>query len=76
MGEDVSGFSRERSIHATHATVPVSQLIRKPASLSWEVAGALYAVGYTAYAAVTRHTRRFALLILAQGKLLRFWELR
>jgi NADPH:quinone reductase-like Zn-dependent oxidoreductase len=32
--------------------VPVTQLIRKPPQLSWEVAGSLYVVGCTAYAAV------------------------
>ncbi len=32
--------------------IPVTQLIRKPAGLSWEVAGSLYVVGCTAYAAV------------------------
>jgi NADPH2:quinone reductase len=51
-GDEVLGFSFERSSHATHAKVPVDQLIRKPAELSWEVAGSLYVVGATAYAAV------------------------
>ena len=32
--------------------VPVDQLIHKPRQLSWEVAGSLYVVGATAYAAV------------------------
>ena len=32
--------------------VPVTQLIRKPPELNWEVAGSLYVVGCTAYAAV------------------------
>jgi NADPH:quinone reductase len=48
----VLGFSFRRSSHATHVAVPVSQLIHKPAELSWEVAGSLYVVGCTAYAAV------------------------
>ena len=46
------GFSWRRSSHATHVAVPVSQLIHKPPELSWEVAGSLYVVGCTAYAAV------------------------
>ena len=46
------GFSLRRSSHATHTAVPVDQLIRKPPQLSWEVAGSLYVVGATAYAAV------------------------
>ncbi len=50
-GDEVLGFSWTRSSHATHAAVPVTQLIHKPAELSWEVAGALYVVGATAFAA-------------------------
>ena len=34
------------------SSVPTSQLIHKPPELSWEVAGSLYVVGCTAYAAV------------------------
>jgi NADPH:quinone reductase-like Zn-dependent oxidoreductase len=52
VGDEVLGFSFQRSSHATHASVPVDQLIHKPAGLSWEVAGSLYVVGATAYAAV------------------------
>jgi NADPH:quinone reductase-like Zn-dependent oxidoreductase len=52
VGDEVMGFSLRRSSHATHTVVPVGQLIRKPPQLSWEVAGSLYVVGVTAYAAV------------------------
>jgi NADPH:quinone reductase len=52
VDDEVLGFSFQRSSHATHAVVPVDQLIHKPAELSWEVAGSLYVVGATAYAAV------------------------
>jgi NADPH:quinone reductase len=52
VGDEVLGFSFRRSSHATHAAVPVGQLIRKPPQLPWEVAGSLYVVGVTAYAAV------------------------
>jgi NADPH:quinone reductase-like Zn-dependent oxidoreductase len=52
VGDEVLGFSFQRSSHATHTAVPVGQLIRKPPQLSWEVAGSLYVVGATAYAAV------------------------
>ncbi|MET7486693.1 NADP-dependent oxidoreductase [Streptomyces sp. NPDC005538] len=52
LGDEVLGFSWGRSSHATHAVVPASQLIPKPAALSWEVAGCLYVVGCTAWAAV------------------------
>ncbi|WP_262061581.1 NADP-dependent oxidoreductase [Streptomyces sp. STR69] len=52
LGDEVLGFSWQRSSHATHVVVPVTQLIPKPDALSWEVAGALYVVGCTAWAAV------------------------
>ncbi|MCV7311381.1 NADP-dependent oxidoreductase [Mycobacterium paraffinicum] len=52
VGDEVLGFSLRRSSHATHAAVPAGQLVRKPAHLSWEIAGSLYVVGVTAYAAV------------------------
>jgi NADPH:quinone reductase-like Zn-dependent oxidoreductase len=51
VDDEVLGFSWRRSSHATHVSVPVSQLIHKPTELSWEVAGSLYVVGCTAYAA-------------------------
>jgi NADPH:quinone reductase-like Zn-dependent oxidoreductase len=52
VGDEVLGFSFQRSSHATHTVVPVDQLIPKPPQLSWETAGSLYVVGATAYAAV------------------------
>ena len=52
VGDEVLGFSFQRSSHATHTVVPVDQLIHKPTELSWETAGSLYVVGVTAYAAV------------------------
>jgi NADPH:quinone reductase-like Zn-dependent oxidoreductase len=52
IGDEVLGWSWRRSSHAEYVAVPVSQLIPKPANLSWEVAGSLYVVACTAYAAV------------------------
>jgi NADPH:quinone reductase-like Zn-dependent oxidoreductase len=51
--DEVLGYSWTRSSHATHALVPAEQLIRKPPELSWPVAGSLYVVGCTAWAAVS-----------------------
>ena len=51
-GDEVLGWSWTRSSHAEYVTVPAGQLIRKPAGLSWPVAGAMYVVAVTAYAAV------------------------
>ncbi len=52
VGDEVLGWSERRSSHADYTVVPVGQLIRKPPALSWPVAGSLYVVGVTAYAAV------------------------
>jgi NADPH:quinone reductase-like Zn-dependent oxidoreductase len=52
VGDEVLGWSWRRSSHAEFVAVPVNQLIRKPPQMSWEVAGSLYVVGCTAYAAV------------------------
>lgn len=52
VGDEVLGFSLQRSSHARYAAVPVDQLTAKPSHVSWEVAGSLYVAGSTAYAAV------------------------
>jgi NADPH:quinone reductase-like Zn-dependent oxidoreductase len=52
MGEEVIGFSMRRSSHADYATVPADQLTAKPPEVSWDVAGALFVAGATAYGAV------------------------
>src|SRR3984957_8527165 len=52
VGDPVLGFSFRRSSQASYVSVPTNQLIHKPPELSWEVAGSLYVVGCTAYAAV------------------------
>ena len=52
VGDEVLGWSWQRSSQAQYVAVPVGQLIRKPTGLSWPVAGSMYVVGVTAYAAV------------------------
>ena len=51
-GDEVLGWSWRRSSQAEYATVPVTQLVPKPAGLGWEVAGSLNVAGATAWAAV------------------------
>jgi NADPH:quinone reductase-like Zn-dependent oxidoreductase len=51
-GDEVLGWSWDRSSQAELCVVPADQLISKPADLSWEAAGSLYVVGVTAFAAV------------------------
>lgn len=52
VGDEVLGWSEERSSHAEQVVVPAEQLVRKPADLGWPEAGALFVVGVTAFAAV------------------------
>jgi NADPH:quinone reductase-like Zn-dependent oxidoreductase len=51
-GDEIIGFTHNRASHAEFVVVPADQLIRKPGNVSWEVAGALFVAGTTAYAAV------------------------
>ena len=42
VGQEVLGWSQDWSAHAEYVAVPATQLIAKPAGLSWDVAGSLY----------------------------------
>jgi NADPH:quinone reductase-like Zn-dependent oxidoreductase len=52
VGDEVLGFTEERASQAEYVLVPADQLTAKPADMPWEVAGALFVAGTTAYAAV------------------------
>src|SRR5580698_2514176 len=52
VGDEVIGFSNDRSSQAEFVLVESSNLVPRPANVSWEQAGALYVAGTTAYAAV------------------------
>jgi NADPH:quinone reductase-like Zn-dependent oxidoreductase len=52
VGDEVIGFSNQRSSHAEYVTVPADQLTPKPSKVSWEVAGSIYVAGVTAYGAM------------------------
>ena len=52
IGDEVIGFSNQRSSHATYVVVPAVQLTAKPANVPWEQAGALFVAGTTAYATI------------------------
>jgi NADPH:quinone reductase-like Zn-dependent oxidoreductase len=51
-GDEVIGFTHNRSSHAELVAVPATQLARRPAGVAWEAAGALFVAGTTAWAAV------------------------
>jgi NADPH:quinone reductase-like Zn-dependent oxidoreductase len=52
VGDEVIGFTDNRASQAEYAVVEERNLTAKPAGLPWVVAGSLYVVGATAYAAV------------------------
>ena len=51
-GDEVIGYTDNRASHAEYVVVEEQNLTAKPAGLPWEVAGALFVAGATAYAAV------------------------
>ncbi|RKR75347.1 NADP-dependent oxidoreductase [Frondihabitans australicus] len=48
LGQAVIGHAVGGGAHATHLTVPRSQVVKKPDTVDWEVAGGLYLAGCTA----------------------------
>ena len=51
-GDEVLGYTDNRASQAEYVVVEEQNLTAKPADVAWEVAGALFVVGATAYAAV------------------------
>jgi NADPH:quinone reductase-like Zn-dependent oxidoreductase len=51
-GDEAFGWTDQRASHAELVVVPADQLTGKPPDVPWEVAGALFVAGTTAYAAV------------------------
>lgn len=51
-GDEVIGYTDARASQAEYAVVEADNLTPKPAGVPWEVAGSLFVVGATAYAAV------------------------
>ncbi len=52
VGDEVIGFTDNRASQAEYVVVEAQDLTVKPPGVPWEVAGALYVAGATAYAAV------------------------
>ena len=50
VGDEVIGWSDERSSHAQAVSLPANQVVPKPSTVSWEAAGSLYVAGTTAWA--------------------------
>jgi NADPH:quinone reductase-like Zn-dependent oxidoreductase len=51
-GDEVVGWTEERASHAELVTVPADQLTAKPTGVPWDVAGALFVVGFAGKASV------------------------
>lgn len=52
VGDEVIGFTHNRASHAEYVVAEAADVTPKPAGVSWEIAGSLFVVGTTAYAAV------------------------
>ncbi len=52
VGDEVIGFTNDRSSQAELVVVEAGDLVPRPANVSWAQAGALFVAGTTAYAAV------------------------
>ena len=52
VGDEVLGYTDNRASHAEYALVDVTNVVPRPAGVSWEQAGALFVAGSTAWAAV------------------------
>ncbi len=52
LGDEVLGWSEQRSSQAELVVVPADQLTIKPPTAPWEVAGSLFVVGMAGYASV------------------------
>ncbi|WP_269856802.1 NADP-dependent oxidoreductase [Streptomyces sp. RPT161] len=51
-GDEVIGFTNRRASHAEYVLADATDLIHRPAGVTWEQGGALFVAGTTAYAAV------------------------
>lgn len=67
VGDEVIGFSNERSSHAELVSVPADQLTRRPPHVPWEQAGALFVAGSTAWAAVRAVAPRAGETVVVSG---------
>jgi NADPH:quinone reductase-like Zn-dependent oxidoreductase len=52
VGDEIIGWTDNRASQAEYVKIEEKQLTAKPAGVSWEVAGALFVAGTTAYATV------------------------
>jgi NADPH:quinone reductase-like Zn-dependent oxidoreductase len=66
-GDQVIGFTHRRASHAEYVVIDAQNLTRKPANVSWEVAGSLAVAGSTAYASVRAVSLRRGDTVVVSG---------
>jgi NADPH:quinone reductase-like Zn-dependent oxidoreductase len=67
VGDEILGFTDNRSSHAELVLVERRNLVRKPKNVPWEVAGSLFVAGTTAYAAVRAVNVRAGETVVVSG---------
>jgi NADPH:quinone reductase-like Zn-dependent oxidoreductase len=67
VGDEVIGFTNDRSSQAEFTLVESGNLVPRPANVSWEQAGALFVAGTTAYAAVRSVALRAGDTVVVSG---------
>lgn len=67
VGDEVIGWVDTRSSHAEYVVAEASNLTPKPDGVSWEVAGALFVAGVTAYAATAAVCPREGETVVVSG---------
>src|SRR5262245_10440582 len=66
-GDEVIGFTHRRASHAEYVVIDAQNLTRKPANVSWEVAGSLAIAGSAAYASVRAVSLRRGDTVVVSG---------
>ena len=67
VGDEIIGFTNNRASQADLVVVDADHLVRRPAHVSWEQAGALFVAGTTAYAAVRAVSLRSGDTVVVSG---------
>jgi len=67
VGNEVIGFTHQRASHAELVPVDAANLTLRPPNVSWEVAGSLFVVGTTAWAAVRAVDLKPGELVVVSG---------
>jgi NADPH:quinone reductase-like Zn-dependent oxidoreductase len=67
VGDEVIGYTDNRASQAEYVVVEQEHLTHRPSGVPWEVAGSLYVVGTTAYAAVRAVSLRAGDTLVVSG---------